>query len=89
MSRKALIAYCVDVDCCSPWLSMGDGKQPDASTMSRGLFGANVGLDRLLKFFDKHNIKGTFNIPSHTIESFPTQIRKVVRVPMGKKLTGL
>ena len=78
MSGKALVAYCVDVDCCSAWLNTGNGSQPDASSMSRGLFGANVGLDRLLKFFDKHQIKGTFNIPSHTVESFPDQVRKVV-----------
>jgi peptidoglycan/xylan/chitin deacetylase (PgdA/CDA1 family) len=78
MAKKALIAYCVDFDCCSPWLSTGDGSKVDATTLSRGLFGANAGLDRLLKFFEKNGIKGTFNIPSHTIESFPDGARRVL-----------
>lgn len=78
MPKKAYVAYCVDFDCCSAWLMSGGGTLPDATTTSRGLFGANAGIDRLLRFFAKHAIKGTFNIPSHTVESFPTQARKVV-----------
>lgn len=45
-----------------------DGKPTDASSMSRGVFGANVGLERLLNLFKDNGIQGTFNIPSHTIE---------------------
>lgn len=56
---------------------MARGKTTDVSSISRGLFGANVGLDRLLEFFERHGIKGTFNIPSHTLESFPKQMAKV------------
>jgi len=31
----------------------------------------------LLALFAKHDIKGTFNIPSHTLESFPEQMKGV------------
>lgn len=76
--KRALVAYCVDLDCCAPWLCTGTGKPDDATSLSRGLFGANVGLDRLLKFFKTHgDIKATFNIPSHTIETFPERVAKV------------
>jgi len=45
--------------------------------MSRGVFGATVGTDRLLKLFDKYKIKASFYIPGHSIESFPKQMAKV------------
>ena len=75
-SKRAIILYCVDVDACSAWLP-SNGKPVDATSLSRGLFGANVGLTRLLAFFHKHDIKGTFNIPSHSIESFPDACAKI------------
>lgn len=34
-------------------------------------------MDRLLKLLDKYNIKATWFIPAHTIESFPVQVGKV------------
>ncbi|PSN74608.1 glycoside hydrolase/deacetylase, partial [Corynespora cassiicola Philippines] len=34
--------------------------------------------DRLLKLWDKYNIKATWFAPAHTVESFPSQIRKIV-----------
>lgn len=46
--------------------------------MSRGIFGATVGIDRLLKLFNKYDIKATWFAPAHTLESFPGQIRKIV-----------
>ena len=45
--------------------------------MSRGVYGATVGIDRLLKLYDKYNIKATFFTPAHSIESFPKQLAKV------------
>lgn len=78
MSKRALVAYCIDVDACAPWINSGDGSLTDATSISRGIFGANVGLDRLLDFFRRNSkIKATFNIPSHTIESFPEQVAKI------------
>jgi hypothetical protein len=78
MPPRAIVLYCVDVDCCAPWLIQSDpANSTDVSSISRGLFGANVGLDRLLALFEKHDIKATMNIPSHTLESFPEQMVKV------------
>jgi peptidoglycan/xylan/chitin deacetylase (PgdA/CDA1 family) len=37
-----------------------------------------VGIDRLLKLWDKYNIKATWFTPAHSAESFPKQIRKIV-----------
>jgi peptidoglycan/xylan/chitin deacetylase (PgdA/CDA1 family) len=45
--------------------------------MSRGIFGATVGIDRLLEMYEKYNIKATWFVPGHTAESFPARVRKI------------
>lgn len=45
--------------------------------VSRGIFGATVGVDRLLKLWDKYGIKTSWFVPAHSIESFPKQMAKV------------
>jgi peptidoglycan/xylan/chitin deacetylase (PgdA/CDA1 family) len=50
---------------------------PDLTDVSRGIFGATVGIDRLLKLWDKYNIKASWFIPAHSIESFPLQMMKI------------
>lgn len=45
--------------------------------MSRGIFGATVGIDRLLKLWEKYDIKTSWFVPAHSIESFPKQIAKI------------
>ena len=42
-----------------------------------GIWGATIGTQRMLKLFDKHNIKTTWFIPSHTLESFPEDMAAV------------
>ncbi|KAK2809376.1 hypothetical protein FQN50_003835 [Emmonsiellopsis sp. PD_5] len=47
------------------------------TNVSRGVFGATVGVDRLLNLWDRYNIKATWFAPAHTVESFPNQLAKV------------
>lgn len=54
-----------------------DGSPANPTDVSRGIFGAVVGIDRLLKMLDKFNIKATWFCPSHSVESFPDQLAKV------------
>lgn len=58
-------------------LNTTNGSRSNASDISRGIFGANAGTDRLLKLFEQNNIKATWFMPSHSILSFPTQMAKV------------
>ncbi|KAI1343660.1 glucose 1-dehydrogenase [Xylariaceae sp. FL0016] len=85
MAKRALVCYCVDVDACSLWINTGDGSSANASNLSRGIFGANVGLERLLGFFDRHAVKATLFTPSHSILSFPEQLAKQRKV-MAKSI---
>lgn len=77
MPKKILVGYGIDVDAVSGWINTQSGQAADVTNISRGVFGATVGTDRLLKMFEKYNIKATWFIPGHSIESFPKQMGKV------------
>lgn len=52
---------CNDNACSQTFrINTQDGSAQNGTNVSRGIFGATIGLDRLLKLFDKHNIKATF-----------------------------
>lgn len=53
------------------------GAPANLTDVSRGIFGATIGIDRLLKLWDKFGIKTTWFVPGHSIESFPEQLAKV------------
>ena len=78
MSKKILVAYGVDVDAVAGWLgSYGGEDSPD--DISRGMFAGEVGTPRLLDLFDRYELKTTWFIPGHSIETFPTQMKDVAR----------
>ncbi|KAB8215401.1 glucose 1-dehydrogenase [Aspergillus novoparasiticus] len=77
MLKRVLVGYGIDVDAVSGWINTEDGHIPDLTDISRGIFGATVGIDRLLKLWDKYNIKTSWFIPAHSLESFPDQMIKI------------
>ena len=77
MPKRILCGYGVDVDAVSNWLNTKDGSPVDVANVSRGVFGATVGTDRLLKLFDKRKIRASWYVPAHSLESFPAQMAKV------------
>lgn len=52
-------------------------KRGGCTEVSRGIFGATVGVDRLLKLWEKYHIETTWFIPAHSVESFPEQMAKI------------
>ena len=66
----------VDIDAVAGWLGSYGG-QDSTSDISRGMFAGTIGVRRLLKLFDKYNIKTTFFIPGHSMETFPEECRMV------------
>ncbi|KQV39367.1 MULTISPECIES: polysaccharide deacetylase [unclassified Rhizobium] len=60
-----------DFDAVSLWIS--SLKQTTANPMSRGEFGANVGLPRVLQLLSEKQVKATFFVPAHTAASFPAE----------------
>ena len=78
MAKKILVAYGIDVDAVAGWLgSYGGEDSPD--DISRGLFAGEVGAPRLLDLFDKYQLKTTWFIPGHSVETFPEQMKEVAR----------
>lgn len=65
-----------DFDALSVWLS--SDVHPTPARLSRGEYGANVGLPRILELLRRHRIKSTFFIPGHSAESFPECVEKIL-----------
>ncbi|KAI4748606.1 polysaccharide deacetylase [Aureobasidium sp. EXF-12298] len=68
--KRVLVSYGVDIDAVAGWLGSYGGED-STSDISRGIFAGTVGVQRLLKLYDKYNIKATWFIPGHTLETFP------------------
>ncbi|KAK0384687.1 hypothetical protein NLU13_7165 [Sarocladium strictum] len=78
--RKLKISISVDFDAISGYMGTGHCAQNTIADYSAGLFGANVGVDRLLKVFQRNGIadKVTWFIPGHSMETFPRQTRSII-----------
>ncbi|EUC37552.1 hypothetical protein COCVIDRAFT_87875 [Bipolaris victoriae FI3] len=74
--KRVLISYGIDVDAVCGWLGSYGG-QDSTSDISRGLFAGTVGTQRLLKLFKKYDIKTTWFIPGHSLETFPEDMAAV------------
>jgi len=67
----------VDLDAVGGWLgSYGGEDSPD--DISRGMFAGEVGTPRLVKLFERLDIKTTWFIPGHSMETFPTECQMIV-----------
>ncbi|WP_048645731.1 polysaccharide deacetylase family protein [Nitratireductor soli] len=76
MAKEILVGFGIDVDAVAGWLgSYGGEDSPD--DISRGMFSGEVGSPRLLKLFDRLDIRTTWFIPGHSIETFPDQMKAV------------
>ena len=77
MPKEILCAFGVDVDAVAGWLgSYGGEDSPD--DISRGLFAGEVGTPRLLDLFGRNDMKTTWFVPGHSVETFPDQFRRIV-----------
>jgi len=65
-----------DFDAVSLWVS--SFKQTTATPVSRGGYGANIGIGRVLDVLRGKGIKATFFVPAHTAVSFPLQTRRIL-----------
>ncbi|KAL9111909.1 MAG: hypothetical protein Q9227_003759 [Pyrenula ochraceoflavens] len=74
--KRVLVGYGVDIDAVAGWLGSYGGED-STSDMSRGLFAGTIGTRRLLKLFDKYNIKASWFIPGHSLETFPEECAMV------------
>ncbi|KAG2103058.1 carbohydrate esterase family 4 protein [Suillus discolor] len=76
MPREILIGFGVDVDAVAGWLGSYGGEDSPLD-ISRGMYAGEVGVWRVLKLLDKYNIKATWFIPGHSLETFPKEMAAV------------
>jgi len=76
MPREILIGFGVDVDAVAGWLGSYGGEDSPLD-ISRGMYAGEVGVLRVLKLLAKYNIKATWFIPGHSLETFPKEIAAV------------
>jgi len=65
-----------DFDGVAIWLSTF--KQVSPTPLSRGEYGANVGMPRLLDVLKRRGVPATFFVPAHTATSYPDLVKQVV-----------
>lgn len=65
-----------DFDAMSLWLGTFGVSSP--TPLSRGEYGARVGVSRVLDVLENNGVPATFFIPSHTIETFPEAARSIM-----------
>ena len=75
-----------DFDALSVWL----GGCPDVTPamLSRGEYGARVGVPRILNLLASFDVLATFFVPGHTAESFPHSIEAILRAGYEVALHG-
>jgi peptidoglycan/xylan/chitin deacetylase (PgdA/CDA1 family) len=71
---RAIASLTFDFDALSGWIARG---MTTPGPISRGEFGPNVALQRILALLDEHRIASTWYIPGHTLESYPEACRRV------------
>lgn len=78
MAKDIRCSFGVDVDAVAGWIGTYGGEDAP-SDIERGLFAGEVGVPRLLNLFSRYDIKATWFVPGHSIETFPEQIQMVAR----------
>lgn len=77
MAKEIFCAFGTDVDSVAGWIgSYGGADSP--SDIQRGIFATEVGVPRLLRMFKKYDLKTSFYIPGHSIETFPKEMEMIV-----------
>lgn len=76
--RNARCALCLtfDFDADSRW---GDRPETGLTVRSRGVYGARVGVWRVLELLRRYDIPGTFFVPGYTAVTYPQAMEAIVR----------
>ena len=69
------ICLTFDFDALSVWFSYPN---TTPAMLSRGEYGARVGVPRILALLREYKILATFFVPGHTIESFPHEVEQIL-----------
>jgi len=71
---RHLVSLTFDFDAIAGWIARG---MDSPSPISRGEFGPNVALPRILDLLKKYDVPTSWYVPGHTLETYPDQCRRV------------
>jgi len=75
--KKVAVNLGFDFDAFSVW--METFKQSSQAYMSRGEYGAEVGVPRILDLLKKYDIEASFCVPGHTADSYPDICKEIIK----------
>lgn len=73
--RRLSCCLTFDFDAMSAWI--GSLRSNNPSMISRGEFGAVVGLPRILSLLEEKRIRATFCVPGHTACAYPALVERI------------
>ena len=76
MRKRHIVCLTFDFDAISGFIARG---QTSPSWISRGEFGPRVGMPRLIALLKRYQVKSTWFIPGHTLESYPQACETVMK----------
>jgi peptidoglycan-N-acetylglucosamine deacetylase len=71
---RSIVCLTFDFDAISGWIARG---MATPSVISRGEFGPNVALPRILALLEKYDVTSTWYIPGHTIATYADECARV------------
>jgi peptidoglycan/xylan/chitin deacetylase (PgdA/CDA1 family) len=71
---RSIVCLTFDFDAISGWIARG---MATPSVISRGEFGPNVALPRILKLLKDYDVTSSWYIPGHTIATYPEACARV------------
>lgn len=74
--HRLTVALTFDFDAESPWLGPDGTASP--AMMSRGAYGADEGVRRVLSLLDRYQLPATFFVPGDTAERHPAETTAIV-----------
>ena len=72
---KSTVCLSFDFDAMSVWYGYPD---TTPAMLARGEYGARVGVPRILSLLARYDLRATFFIPGHTIDSFPEAVAAIL-----------
>jgi peptidoglycan/xylan/chitin deacetylase (PgdA/CDA1 family) len=75
---QCAVLFSFDVDGETLWISRNPENWKRPSNLAQGAYGPKVGVPKILKVLEKHEVKATFFIPGWIIEKYPHMAREVL-----------
>lgn len=74
--KNLAVAISSDLDAQAVWMGTFEAESP--SYLSRGEFGAEVGVPRVLNTLRRYDVPATWCIPSHSLLTFPSAVERIM-----------